>query len=111
MTASLRRSPRALTLHRPWGRGSSGTTGGLVPRPGADDGLPLAGAPLSGLVWLVAVLLFIELMAYAGRYGYHRDEMYFIVAGSHPAFGYPDQPPLVPLIAWLMHAIANSLYL
>ena len=32
--------------------------------------------------------------------------MYFIVAGSHPAFGYPDQPPLVPLVSWAMHSIA-----
>jgi Dolichyl-phosphate-mannose-protein mannosyltransferase len=65
---------------------------------------------LSRIVLVVAGLMFVELMAYAGRYGYHRDEMYFIVAGSHPAFGYPDQPPLVPLLAWLMHDIAPSLY-
>jgi 4-amino-4-deoxy-L-arabinose transferase-like glycosyltransferase len=32
--------------------------------------------------------------------------MYFIVAGSHPAFGYPDQPPLVPLVTWAMHELA-----
>jgi Dolichyl-phosphate-mannose-protein mannosyltransferase len=59
----------------------------------------------------VAGLLLVELIAFAGRYGYHRDELYFIVAGSHPAFGYPDQPALVPLICWLMHTIAPSLYL
>jgi 4-amino-4-deoxy-L-arabinose transferase-like glycosyltransferase len=38
-------------------------------------------------------------LAVVGRYDYFRNELYFIVCGRHPAFGYVDQPPLVPLIA------------
>jgi 4-amino-4-deoxy-L-arabinose transferase-like glycosyltransferase len=29
----------------------------------------------------------------------HGDEMYYVVAGQHPAFGYVDQPPLTPILS------------
>jgi 4-amino-4-deoxy-L-arabinose transferase-like glycosyltransferase len=46
------------------------------------------------------------LTAFASGYGYHRDELYFLVAGHHLAWAYADQGPLVPLIARAMSDIA-----
>jgi 4-amino-4-deoxy-L-arabinose transferase-like glycosyltransferase len=59
------------------------------------DGIPAIPMP----VLAIAGAMVVGLLAVSGAYGFHGDEMYFVVAGRHPAFGYVDQPPLTPLLS------------
>ncbi|MGC0776113.1 MAG: glycosyltransferase family 39 protein, partial [Candidatus Acidiferrum sp.] len=50
------------------------------------------------MAWILGAFAFLLQMATNGRYGYFRDELYYLACSDHLAFGYVD---LAPLIAWL----------
>lgn len=72
------------------------------------------GHPLATGLALISFVALIRMAIYliaAARYGYFRDELYYLACGRHPAWGYMDQPPLIAWIAWLLeHTIGVSLY-
>jgi 4-amino-4-deoxy-L-arabinose transferase-like glycosyltransferase len=66
----------------------------------------LASVPWRPVLALGAGLTLL-LVAVSTRYGWHRDELYFLEAGKrHLAWGYLDQPPFTPLVAKVADAIA-----
>jgi hypothetical protein len=51
------------------------------------------------IAWLLAAAAILLQMLTNGRYGYFRDELYFLACSDHLAWGYVDFAPLVALLA------------
>ena len=60
------------------------------------------------LAWFIAAVFVAVELAVSGRYGFQQDELYFIEAGRHVAFGYVDQPPLAPLLTRITDVLGVS---
>lgn len=63
--------------------------------------IPLVAAIVTLLIHLVA----------NPHYGFLRDELYFIICGFHPAWGYVDQAPVVPLLGAGSQFFGHSLFM
>ena len=70
-------------------------------RSNASRAIPLAAAIATLVVHLIG----------NPHYGFFRDELYFIICGFRPAWGYVDQPPLVPLMSAGSQLFGHSLFL
>jgi len=62
-----------------------------------------------GRSWLVASIVAVKAaltLATDNRYGFHRDELYYVVSGRRLDWGYVDFPPLTPVLA----RVADTLF-
>ena len=57
--------------------------------------------PFNRWVIVVGGVVFAVEMALSTRYGFHRDELYFLDCARHLQASYVDQPVLTPLLAWV----------
>ena len=69
--------------------------------PTTDDRVPVPA-------WLIAAAFVVVELAFSAGYGFQQDELYFIQAGRHLAFGYVDQPPVAPLLTRLATMIGGT---
>jgi len=51
------------------------------------------------IAWVAGVVALLIQMTVGGRYGYFRDELYYLACSNHLAFGYVDMAPLTPWLA------------
>ena len=62
----------------------------------------------SVLIAVFSVIAFLVHLLTNGRYGYFRDELYYITCARHLAFGYVDQPPLSILLLRLSQMLLGD---
>jgi hypothetical protein len=66
----------------------------------------LASTP--ALIWLIALAKLLFHIYYNNRYGYFRDEFDYMSCGDHLAWGYVDQPPLIPFLIHICRAVLGD---
>jgi hypothetical protein len=62
--------------------------------------MPVASPFDRRVIW-VGGIVFAVLMVLSARYGFDRDELYFLDGARHLQASYVDQPVLAPLLAWV----------
>jgi hypothetical protein len=60
------------------------------------------------IIWAIALAKLVFHIYFNNRYGYFRDEFDYIACGDHLAWGYVDQPPLIPFLLHLCRAVLGD---
>jgi 4-amino-4-deoxy-L-arabinose transferase-like glycosyltransferase len=60
------------------------------------------------LVWAFALAKLLFHIYFNNRYAYFRDEFNYISCGDHLAWGYVDQPPLIPFLIHISRAVLGD---
>jgi hypothetical protein len=60
------------------------------------------------IIWAIALAKLLFHIYFNNRYGYFRDEFDYIACGDHLAWGYVDQPPLIPFLIHLSRAVLGD---
>jgi len=56
------------------------------------------------VIWAIAIAKLLFHIYFNNRYGYFRDEFNYMSCGDHLAWGYVDQPPLIPFLIYICRA-------
>ena len=60
------------------------------------------------VIWAIAVANLLFHIYFNNRYGYFRDEFDYMSCGDHLAWGYVDQPPLIPFLVHICRAVLGD---
>ena len=83
-----------------------------------DDAVDTVSAPPHGrqsflaqgmaIIWAIALAKLLFHCYFNNRYGYFRDEFDYIACGDHLAWGYVDQPPLIPFLIHICRGVLGD---
>src|SRR3984957_7427005 len=83
-----------------------------------DDALDTVSAPPHGrqsflaqgmaIIWAIALAKLLFHCYFNNRYGYFRDEFDYIACGDPLAWGYVDQPPLIPFLIHICRGVLGD---
>ena len=83
-----------------------GTTTVDRPAPGLIQKSPVTAG--MAVVCAIALAKFLLHLYFNNRYGYFRDEFDYMSCGDHLAWGYVDQPPLIPFLIHISRAVLGD---